>query len=211
MAAESWPATRDAMKQALALALAVVTLTIASPISTATASDPSKPAAPPFLVHLQLDAEVSRVNRDTGVLLLRTDAGRLTLDAAGRATDVLNDGDRVVLDITAMRHADPAPIPPGDRARAPLLVRRLPAHVTAVQRAIGTVSLKTPAGRLDVDLPPAVVTDLRTGDQLALAVTVLQDVDAAALPRLESERRAGVLRFLLGIFGAARGGARPGQ
>jgi tRNA threonylcarbamoyladenosine modification (KEOPS) complex Pcc1 subunit len=98
------------------------------PAAAADRPAPSDVAARPdtpsqaFVVHRQLEAEVSRVNRDVGTVLLKTDAGRVTLHAAPEAAAALRKGDRVVIDVAIIRHPDPAQIPRERRTPAPLVV-----------------------------------------------------------------------------------------
>jgi hypothetical protein len=173
---------------------------------------PASPAGAPgpsFIAHRQIEATVSKVEADAGMLLLKTGAGRLTLDAPAATTSLLRPGDRIVVDVALLRHPDPARIPRADAYRRPLLVRRLPADVAAVQRVVGIVALKTPAGRLDVDLPSAAIADLRTGDRLLLELALLHEPEVAALPRMETgTHRAGLAALLLGILEAVRGETR---
>jgi len=194
--------------------VAVAVLVIATSAAAGPAGNPpaATPAGRPFIVHRQLDATVSKVDRVTGILLLRTDVGRLTLGAPVSATALLRKGDRVIVDVGVLRHPDPARVPREDASPRPLLMRRLPADVTAVQRTLGTVSLKTAAGRLNVDLPLEAVADLRTGDRLLVELSVLPDSDAAALPRMEEQqRRAGLGALILKLFGAGRTEPQPRQ
>jgi hypothetical protein len=174
------------------------------------ASEAAGPGAsdPSVIVRRQLDAAVSRVDFDAGVLLLKTDVGRLTLAAPVDATRLVRKGDWVVLDVALLRHLDPAGLPRDEGAHQPLLVRRLTAEVMSVQRGIGIVALKTSAGRINVDLPPAAIAGLRTGDRLLLELAVRREVDVAALPRMETQtRRDRLAVLLLSIFSAARSDA----
>jgi hypothetical protein len=188
--------------------VAVTVLLIASSAAAGPAADP--PTAIPasraaFIVHRQVDATVSKVDPATGVLLLRTAVGRLTLGAASAATALLRTGDRVIVDVGLLRHPDPARVPREDASPRPLLMRRFAADITAVQRTLGTVFLKTAAGMLNVDLPPEAVAGLRTGDRLQVELSVLPESDGAALPRMEEQkRRAGLGALLLNLFGSRR-------
>jgi hypothetical protein len=172
----------------------------AAPSDVASRSGTPPPA---FVVHRQLEAAVSRVNRDVGTLLLKTDAGRVTLNAAPEAAAALRKGDRVVIDVAILRHPDPAQIPRERRTPAPLLVQRLTAEVRGIRHSVGVVALKTSAGKLDVDLPAPAIAALRTGDRLPVEVSIFLEPDAAALSRMERER-AGLAAFLLSIFGRGK-------
>ena len=190
--------------------MAVTVLLIASSAAAGPAATPSTP--PAFIVHQQVDATVSSVDPATGILLLRTAVGRLTLGAASAATALLRTGDRVVVDIGLLRHPDPARVPREDASPRPLLMRRFAADITAVQRTLGTVFLKTAVGRLNVDLPPEAASGLRTGDRLQVELSVLQESDGAALPRMdEQKRRAGLGALLLDLFRSRPTGSQAHQ
>jgi hypothetical protein len=185
-------------------ALVISTSEAAGPARPPAATSPGAPASS-FIVHRQLDAAVSQVDRDGGVIRLKTDAGRLTLQAPAGTMGLLRKGDSVILDVAVVRHPDPDRIPRDKVADRPLLVRRLPAEVSAVQRSVGVVALKTSAGRLNVTLPRAAVDSVRTGDRLSVELTLLRDSAVAAMPRGEGgERRAGLAAFLLRLWQAAR-------
>ncbi len=143
------------------------------------------------------------MNRGAAGLLLKTDAGRLTLDATPEAAAALKKGDRVVIDVDIIRDPDPERVWRERRTPAALLAQRLTAEVTAIQHSVGVVALQTPAGKLSVDLPAPALAALRTGDRLPVEVSVFLEPDAAALPRMERER-AGLAGFLLTIFGRGK-------
>lgn len=178
---------------------AVTKAETARPVSPHAGSPPSG-TRPSFIAHHQVEAEVSRVDRDAGVLLLKTAAGPLRLDA-GRAATALRKGDRVLIDLTLIRHSDPARVPRDERGPRPLLVQRLAAEVMSIQRGLGVVALKTPVGRLDVDLPLAAIAGLRTGDRLPLELAIHAEPAGAALPRMDGRRKGGLAAFLYLIFG----------
>jgi hypothetical protein len=162
-------------------------------------------SGPPFIARRQLDAAVSQVDRDAGVLLLKTSAGRLTLAVPADALRLVRKGDWVVLDIALLRHPDAARLPRDQEAKQPLLVQRLSAEVMSVQRSLGVVALKTSAGRLDVDLPEAATAGLHTGDRFPLELSVLLESEASALPRPETQTQRDRLgALLLSIFGARK-------
>ena len=193
---------------------AIVAVTVLLIASSAAAGPVVTPptTTPAFIVHRQVDATVSKVDPSAGVILLRTAVGRLTLGAASAATALLRAGDRVIVDVGLLRHSDPARVPRGDASPRPLLMRRLVADITAVQRTLGTVFLKTAAGRLNVDLPLEAVAGLRTGDRLQVELSVLQESDGAALPRMDDQqRRAGLGALILNLFGARRSEAQAHQ
>lgn len=191
--------------------VAVAVLLVASTAAAGPAGNPPT-AAPAFIVHRQVDATVSKVDPAAGVLLLRTAVGRLTLGAASAAAALLRTGDRVIVDVGLLRHADPARVPRDDAPARSLLMRRLTADITAIQRTLGTVFLKTAAGRLNVDLPPDAIAGLRTGDRLQVELSILQESDGAALPRMEEQkRRAGLGALILNLFGSRRAESQPHQ
>lgn len=191
--------------------VAATVLLIASSAAAGPAGNPPT-ATPAFIVHQQVDATVSKVDPAAGVLLLRTAVGRLTLGAASSATALLRTGDRVIVDIGLLRHSDPARVPREAASPRPLLMRRLAADITAIQRTLGTVFLKTAAGRLNVDLPPEAIAGLRTGDRLQVELSVLQESGGAALPRMEEQtRRASLGALILNLFGSRRSESQPHQ
>jgi hypothetical protein len=185
----------------------VAAITLASLLGSAPCAAAGPPAragaaGPPFIVHRQVEAEVSQVDRAAGVLLLKTDAGRLKLQAPADAGGILRKGDRVLVHVTVVRHPDPARIPRSAPPPGALLVRRLAAEVVAIQRSLGIVALRTPAGRLNVDLPSAAIVGLGAGARLPLELALVRDTEGAALARMEKRNgRAGLAALLLGIFG----------
>jgi hypothetical protein len=186
-----------------------VAVAVADPAPNPPPAGRPDPAGPSFIAHRQVEATVSKVDRDAGVLLLKTGAGRLTLDAPASATGLLRKGDGLIVDVALLRHPDPGRIPRDEAYQRPLLVRRFPGEVTAVDRTVGIVSLRTAVGRLNVDLPSEAISSVRTGDRLLLELAVLHEPEPAALPRMEGDRRrAGLAALLLSIFEAARGDRR---
>jgi hypothetical protein len=159
-------------------------------------------AAPSFIVHHQLEAEVSQVDWATGVLLLKTDAGRLKLDVPADATGSLRKGDGVVVHVTLIRHPEPARVPRAAMPQRPVLVEQLLAEVAGIQRTVGVVALKTSAGRLNIDVPASALVGLRTGEQLPLELAVFREAGSPALPGMERRgNRAGLAALIFGLFG----------
>jgi hypothetical protein len=108
----------------------------------------------------------------------------------------------VLLDVTVIRHPDPSTLPRGPESQGQLPVQRLPANVTAIQRAIGVVSLNSRAGRLNIDLPADAIARLQTGDHLTLELGIAQDTGAAALAGSATQRgRTGLATLLFAIIG----------
>jgi hypothetical protein len=101
---------------------------------------------PEFVMRRQLEAVVSKVDPNAGLLLLKTTVGRLTFHARGPATAALRKGERVLVDFALFYPAHPASAA-DDALSPPLLTQRLSAEITSIQRATGIVALKTPAGR----------------------------------------------------------------
>jgi hypothetical protein len=193
-------ATMDARIGKTTLAALLVLLTILA-------------AAPCLSNHHQLDAVVSEVDPRSGRLLLKTEAGRLTLTAPAAAATHLRTGDRLLLDVALVREPGSERIHGEETAvRAPVLVQRLAAEVVAVRRSMGTASLRTAAGRLDVDLPSDVIASVHTGDRLLLDLSVLHPPESAASPRTDDrQHRAGIAALLLRLLGASRSESQSRQ
>jgi hypothetical protein len=193
--------------------VAVTVLLIASSAAAGPSADPKAATSAgraAFIVHQQVEATVSKVDPAAGVLLLRTAVGRLTLGAASAATALLHTGDRVIVDVGLLRHPDPARVPREDASPRPLLMRSFAADITAVQRTVGSVFLKTAAGMLNIDLPLEAVAGLRTGDRLQVELSVLPESGGAALPRMDDQkRRAGLGALILNLFGSRRSESQP--
>jgi len=174
------------------------------PVSGARASSP-RVAPPFFIVRQHLLATVSEVDRTTHVVRLKTDAGRLTLHAPSAAIETLGKGDSVVVDVTLIRHVDPARLTRRQEDPPPLLTQRLPASVAGIQRAVEAVALNTPAGRLTVGVPADAIASLHTGDALSLELVVRPEPQVAALPATGAARRdSGLAGLLLFIFGRSK-------
>jgi hypothetical protein len=153
-------------------------------------------------IHRVLSADVSHVDQRSGLLLLKTDAGRLTFEAPPAVTDALVKGDRVIVEIV-LRHPDAAPAR-DDRPARPLFARRLPGDITAVNRLVGVVVIGTSAGRFNIDVPRSAVAKLRTGDRIALDVAIFSEDDVAASAVVQPRARgAGAALFFM-LFGRPR-------
>lgn len=194
--------TRLVALAVVVLPILAVTLAICG-VGVARAAGPRPDAAAPsFIIHHQLEAEVSQVDRAAGALLLKTDAGRLKLDVPADAAGVLRKGDGVILDVTLIRHPDPTRVPRTGPPQHPLLVQQLTAEVTGIQRSVGVVTLRTPAGRLNVDVPAPALAGLKTGDQVPLELALFRDSGSPALPGMERRAtRAGFAALIYSLFG----------
>jgi hypothetical protein len=180
------------------LAVAILSALIAGLPSSAAAHE--ERSGPFFVAHRLVDGEVSKI--EAGSLFLKTAAGRLKLDVAGQGIHEFKKRERVLLDVTIIRHPDPASLPRGPESQNQLAVQRLRADVTAIQRAIGVVSLNSRAGRLNIDLPAEAIARLQTGDQLTLELGIAQDTGAAALAGSPTRTgRTGLAALLFAIIG----------
>jgi hypothetical protein len=164
------------------------------------ASDRASP--PSFVVHRQLDAEVGKVDPGADLLLLKTKAGRLKLDAPATVTAGLHKGDRVLVDINVIRHPHPDQVARPQHPGQPVLVQQLPAEIVGIQRSVDVVTVRTRAGVLNVDLPSAAIAGLRTGDQLALELAVHLTPETSALSGTDQQRGdRGLKALFFAIFG----------
>jgi hypothetical protein len=192
------------------LALLVLSDIDASMASDRTVSGtrPSGPRTthPSFVIREHLQATVSDVDRTIDVVRLKTDAGRLTLHGPGPGTAAtLREGDPVVVDVTLIRHADPARLPRRQEDPPPLLTQRLRASVVGIQRTLEAVALNTTAGRLTLAVPSEAIAGLRTGDALLLELAVRLEPQGAALPATGAARRdSGLAGLLFFIFGRGK-------
>ena len=80
-----------------------------------------------------------------------------------------------------------------------LVYRVVDAEVSKVEA--GALFLKTDAGRLKVDVSDQALPVLKTGEHVALGVTVIRHPDPAALPR-EDGSRSRPLQRLLAVISA---------
>ena len=155
-----------------------------------------------FILRQQFEAEVSEFEAAGKKLRLKTGAGRLTLDGRNTATTAFKKGEWVLVDVTLVRHADPAKLPRSDEAPRSELTQHLRASIIGIQRSLGVVTLNTPAGRLALELPSAAVASLRTGDPMFLELRVVAEPDVSAFPATKSDRsKKGFGALLLMIFG----------
>jgi hypothetical protein len=173
----------------------------ASAATVSAAPDRSDRPARTFITRHQLSAEVSEVDAEAQALRLKTDAGRLTFHVAHGETLRLRRGDHVVVDVAIIRHPDPTTLPRLREDPAPLLARRVRGSITSIQRSVGVVWVTTSAGRLALDLPPAAIQSLHTGEELTLDLALRSESDAAALARQNANRKGGLAGLLFMIFG----------
>jgi hypothetical protein len=160
---------------------------------------------PSFIVRRQIEAEVSEVDRHTKVLRLKTEAGRLSLNATGSAAAAVKPGDMLAVDVALIPHADPTRLPRVHDDPPPLLTQRLRGSIAGIQRTVGIVALTTRAGRLTLELPAAAMAGLRTGDPVVLELAVRRQADVSALAGSEASRsKKGFGALLLMIFGRGK-------
>jgi len=192
---------------------ALVALLVLSDFDASGASDRPVPGARAsssavtdrsFIVRQHVQATVSEVDRATDVVRLKTDAGRLMLHAPATATAGLDKGDSVIVDVTLIRHADPARLPRRQEDPLTLFTQRLSGSVTSIQRSVEAVALTTPAGRLTVGVPADAIASLHTGDALWLELSVRPEPQVAALPSTGARRDSGLARLLFIIFGRGK-------
>jgi hypothetical protein len=163
----------------------------------AVAADRPGRATASFIVRQQFEAEVREVDATAGVLVLKTKAGRLRLQAANAAITPFRKGDSVVLDVSLIRHADPAGLPRRAEEPSPAITQRLPASISSIQRSIEVVALNTTAGGLTLSVPSPAIARLHTGDSLWLELAVRADANPSALASPDTPRRNGGFTGLL--------------
>jgi len=177
-------------------------LVVVAASGVAAAPDRSDRPARAFITRHQLEAEISEVDEAARVLRLKTNAGRLTLQAARSDTAKFRRGDHVVLDVAIIRHPDPSTLPRLREDPAPLLARRVRGSISSIQRGVGVVWVTTSAGRLALDLPSAAIKSLHAGEELTLDLALRPESEAAALARQNaSGRKGGLAGLLFMIFG----------
>ena len=160
---------------------------------------------PAFIVRRQIEAEVSEVDRHAKILRLKTEAGRLSLNATAAAAAALRPGDLLVVDVALIHHTDLTRLPPVHEDPPPLLTQRLRGSIAGVQRTLGIVALTTPAGRLTLDLPAAAMAGLRTGNPVLLELAIRRQADVSAFAASEASRsKKGLGALLLMIFGRTK-------
>ena len=156
-----------------------------------------------FIIRQQIDAEVTSVDRDAREVRLKTDAGRFILRDVGAAA--IKQGTPVVMDVAVIRHREPSTLPRSKDGPPPLVAQRLRATVAGIERNVGVVALRSPGGRLTVEVPPDALRALRTGDPLWLDVAVRPAPEVSAFPRGEDERQKKSLKaLLLMLFGRTK-------
>jgi len=173
-------------------------------ITQPNATNPSA-SHPAFIVRRQIEAEVSAIDRHAKVLRLKTEAGRLSLDATGATAAAVKPGDMVAVDVALIPHTDLTKLPRVHDDPPPFLTQRLRGSIAGIQRTLGIITLTTPAGRLTLDLPAAAMAGLRTGNPVALELTVRRQADVSALADAEASRsKKGFRALLLMIFGRTK-------
>ncbi len=123
------------------------------------ASDHVSPTPSPFVV--QLEAEVGK-EPGVGLLRLKTEAGRLKVDAPAAVTAGLHKGDRVLVDLTVIRQPHPDQVAPPQPSGQPMLVHQLAAELVSLQRSVGIVTVTTRAASLNLSLPSAATPSAAT-------------------------------------------------
>ena len=157
-----------------------------------------------FIARQQVEAEVSEVDAASQILRLKTESGRLSLDSTGGPAVALKRGDFVVVDLVLIRHADPRRLPRAHDEPAPLLTQRLHGSVAAVNRTLGVVSVTSPAGRLNLELPSAAMADLRTGTPVGIELAVRRPDVSASPGSGASQPRKGFGALMLMLFGRTK-------
>jgi hypothetical protein len=157
-----------------------------------------------FLVRRQFDAEVSKVDATTGLVVIKTPQRKLELEAAPGAAGSLRMGDPVFLEL-GLLPSRPA-VPAAQRRSEPdqaVVRQQVEAQVVEIDLRAGLLTLKAPAGTVTVDLPSHVITRFKKGDFVPVELAVISRPAAAASgpDEIERGRRAGLAGFLLGIFG----------
>jgi hypothetical protein len=199
--------TRGMRRSGTIAAFLVLFLGAAPSSATDGALTQPKGTNPPasFIVRRQVEAEVTEVDRDAKVLRLKTEAGRLSLNATGAGAAALKRGDLLAVDVALIRHTDPTRLPRVHEDPPPLLTQRLRGSVAGIQRTLGIVALTTPAGRLTLELPSAAMAGLRTGNPVVLELAVRRQADVSAFAASEAARsKKGFGALLLMIFGRTK-------
>ncbi len=177
-------------------------LTLSNTGASVAAERPVAPSS--FVLRQRFEAEVREVDRDAGVLRLKTEAGPLRLHAPAATTTALRKGDSVVVDVALIRHSAPAGLPRRHEDPPPLLTQQLRASIIGIQRTVEVVALNTPAGRLTLAVPSKAIASLHTGDSVLLELTVRPEPEPSALPAPEAQRRSGLAGLLYMLFGRGK-------
>jgi hypothetical protein len=157
-----------------------------------------------FIASRQVEAEVSEVDSAARLLRLKTEAGRLSLDTTGAPAVALKRGDFVVVDMVLIRHADPPRLARPREEPSPLMTQRLGGSISAINRSLGIVTVTSPAGRLTLQLPPAAMADLHTGNPVGIELAVRRP-DVSASPGSGAERpKKGLGALMLMLFGRTK-------
>jgi uncharacterized protein (UPF0218 family) len=160
-----------------------------------------------FTARQQIDAQVAKVDESRNTVTLRTEAGKLQLEAPPTVHAALKKGDRVVLELGILPSAHGGPPARGRPAREgtnPAVIRQqLDAEVAGADLKTGVLTLKSAAGTAQVELPSSVITAFKKGEvvRVELAVIPATNVEPSAATRPERARRAGLAAFLMAIFG----------
>jgi hypothetical protein len=158
-----------------------------------------------FMGRGQVDAEVSEWNRESKVLRLKTQAGRLSLHATAASAAALRKGDFVVIDLTVVSHGAPMKRPPPQEDPPFLLTQRLDAVISGIERTLGIIALTSTAGRRTFELPVRAIAGARTGDPVVVDLVVRNESDVSSLADVQAARsKKGLGALLLMLFGRTR-------
>jgi hypothetical protein len=167
-------------------------------------------AAKLFIARQQIDAEISTIDQSRKSLTLKTNTGKLRLEAAPAVPGYFKKGDRVVLEVGILSSAHPDPLPQRRAAREgadPGVVRQqLAAEVARADVNSGVLTLKTAAGTLKVDLPSGLIASFQRADVVPVELVVIPapSVQASPLTDPEGAHRVGLAALLLAIFGKSK-------
>jgi hypothetical protein len=159
----------------------------------------SEPRAPLFVVRRLVDGKITALDSNTGVVEVKTAAGKLTMTARQPSAASLRKGDPVLVELGILPSAPRAVPPLGNRGQhgsdAAVVRQRLNAQVTRVNVARGTLTFQTSAGRAETDLPFNILKRFQQGDTIP--------VELALIPRGAPDRaeHVGLAALLLSIFG----------
>jgi hypothetical protein len=170
----------------------VLVVTVIAAMGSAAAAPPT----PPFISRHQIDAEVTEVDRDGGTIRLKSEAGRVVLRGVAGTEAAVKRGTPVMMELTVIPHPRPASVVPRRAEPPPLLAQGLPGSVAGIQRNVGVVALKSPAGRISVELPAGALASLHTGDAVWLEFALRPAPDVSALPGGDGSRQTKSLKTL---------------
>jgi hypothetical protein len=166
--------------------------------------------AKPFIARQQIDAEVVKVDQSGNTLTLKTNAGKLRVQATLAVPAYFKKGDGVLLEVGIL--SSPHTDPPAQRRAAregtdPGIVRQyLDAEVARADLKTGVLTLKSVAGTVKIELPSTMITAFRRGEVLPVELMVgpVPPVQASPPTEADGPRRAGLAALLFAIFGKSK-------